>query len=332
LLNLCKNCGMPDTRPGSLFKNGVCQPCINFTAKKQIDFTARQAQLKNIAELTKARKANYDCIVAVSGGKDSFCIVEGVLKLGLKPLLVTVCDEFTKTEAGKRNFNAISEKFGLNHLIFRHSPAEFVAQTRHDFFRTLHPLKWIEEKIYKTPVNIAKSMGIPVVFFGENSAFEYGSAETLDLLHPSTTDDVSVYFYFAFEPYSEIGNLKKAQSLGFKSLFDTQEWHRQGSIDDYTQIDSIGYIIQLWTKFPKFGFQRVTDIATRMVRSGSMTRETADQLIKDNDYICDPAAKADFCRAINITENMFDRAVDGHANTSIITKDNAGLWRRKDLI
>ena len=72
--------------------------------------------------------------------------------------------------------------------------------------------------------------------------------------------------------------------MGFKQLSDFDDWQRQGSIDDFTQIDSKGYMIQHWTKFIKFGFQRVSDMACRFVREGKLTKEQALQLIKDSDY------------------------------------------------
>jgi hypothetical protein len=68
-----------------------------------------------------------------------------------------------------------------------------------------------------------------------------------------------------------------------------------------------------------------------MVRKNQMTKEMADLLIKEKDYICDPAAKNDFCSALDITEEHFDKVVDQHANKDILVKDVNGNWRRKDL-
>ena len=133
-------------------------------------------------------------------------------------------------------------------------------------------------------------------------------------------------------PYSNIDSLEQAEKMGFKQLSDFDDWQRQGSIDDFTQIDSKGYMIQHWTKFIKFGFQRVSDMACRFVREGKLTKEQALQLIKDSDYICDPLAKKDFCRTIGITVQEFDETVDKFANKDILVKDANGKWRRKDLL
>lgn len=330
-MKICIKCGMPDTRPGSDFENGVCLACRNYENRQNIDFTERQQLLNEICEKRITEKGEYDCLCPVSGGKDSTVIVAELVKLGMRPLLVTITDEFTHTQAGMHNVKNIAERFNLDHIIFRNAPQTFKNETLKDFKNKLHPLLWIEEKIYTIPIRIAKLYKIPLVFFGENFRYEYGSSDTLDLLHPLSDDETKVYFFFAFHPYNEMETMKKAKEYGFRDLEDYSEWFRQGNVENFTQIDSIAYIIQLWTKFPKFGFQRVSDIASRMVRKGQITKQQADLLIKEKDYICDPAAKRDFCTTIGITEEYFDEIVDKHANKDILVKDVNGVWRRKDL-
>lgn len=330
-METCIKCGMPNTRPGSDFKNGVCLACRNYEMRGDINFSERQQLLKEICNKRIAEKGEYDCLCPVSGGKDSTLIVATLVELGMKPLLVTVTDEFTHTKAGLHNVKNIAEKFNLDHIIFRCAPQTFKEETLKDFENEMHPLKWIEEKIYSIPIKIANLYNIPLVFFGENSGYEYGSSDTLDLLHPSSNDQTKVYFLYAFYPYDEIQTMIKAKEFGFKDCDDFSEWFRQGNIENFTQIDSIAYIIQLWTKFPKFGFQRVSDMASRMVRKGQITKQQADLLIKEKDYICDPAAKRDFCNTLDITEDYFDKIVDKHANKDILVKDVNGVWRRKDL-
>lgn len=330
-MEICVKCGMPNTRPGSNFLNGTCLACRNYENRSNVNWTERQAMLKEICRKRISEKGEYDCVCPVSGGKDSTVIVSELVNLGMKPLLVTVTDEFTHTKAGTHNVKNISEKFNLDHIIFRHSPQTFKENTLQDFEKELHPLRWIEEKIYATPIKIAKLYKIPLVFYGENSSYEYGSSNELELLHPASDEETKVYFFFAFYPYNERENHEKAKKYGFKDLDDFDEWFRQGNVENFTQIDSIAYIIQLWTKFPKFGFQRVSDITSRMVRKNQITKLQADLLVKEKDYICDPAAKRDFCNTLGITEDYFNKIVDKHANKDILVKDVNGNWRRKDL-
>jgi len=318
MTRLCSVCGFPlGTRPGLLEVNGVCGACVNNEAKKKMVadgvFAERQ---KWLSQYIKDNRTNekYDCVIAVSGGKDSHAIVKRLIENhGVKnPLLVSVTDEFTHTKAGKHNIDNLVNRYDLDLITFRCSPQTFKRETLKDFENELHPLKWIEEKIYAVPVEIAKAYGIKLVFFGENSSFEYGTSTELDIFHPNSDGNVNIVYMGAIYPYSITDSLEQARSIGFKDLDDFNEWPRQGSIDQFAQIDSIAYIIQLFTKHAKFGFQRVADIACRYVREGKLTREQARALIDEKDHICDPMAKTDFCQTIGITEEYFDEVVKKH--------------------
>jgi hypothetical protein len=328
-LRRCKTCGFPlDTRPGLKEKDGVCLACINNDKKKDIDFKERQRWLTKLIKEKKSGK--YDCLIAVSGGKDSHMIVKRLIENhGVKnPLLVSVTDEFTHTKAGKHNIDNLVNLYDLDLITFRCKPDTFKKETLKDFKESLHPLKWIEERIYDIPVEVAKNYKIPLVFYGENSAFEYGTSEELEIFHPASDNETSIIFMGAIYPYSITDSLAQAKEIGFKDLDDFCEWPRQGSIEQYTQIDSIAYIIQLWTKFVKFGFQRVSDIACRLVREGIYTKDQALIYIDMYDYICDPTARGDFCNTIGITRKEFDDIVDKHANKKLVEKVN-GEWKTR---
>lgn len=217
-------------------------------------------------------------------------------------LLVHVCDEFTPSEAGVYNLDNLVKTYNVDLMNFRCAPETFVEETKKSFFERLHPLEWIEKQIYKKPLKVAEAFNIPTVFMGENPAFEYGESEQCEIFHSASSEKEKVIFMGAIWPYSNTDSLREAREMGFKTLADFDDWQRQGSADPFTQIDSKGYMIHHWTKFIKFGFQRVSDMACRLVREGKLSREQAEQMIKDLDWICDPLAKKDFCRTIGITE------------------------------
>lgn len=332
MIRRCSRCGFPlDVRPRLLEKDGVCQMCINWDNRKNINFKERQKWLTEFIRDNKGDE-EYDCLVAVSGGKDSHTIVRRLIENhGINnPLLVTVTDEFTHTRAGKHNIDNLVTRYDLDSIVFRCKPQTFKRETLKDFENELHPLKWIEKKIYETPIEIAKKFNIPLVFYGENPFYEMGESENMTIFHPNTDKDTFIIFMGACYPYSITDSLNTAKEIGFKDLDDFNEWPRQGSMEQYTQIDSIAYIMQLWTKFVKFGFQRVTDIATRFVREGKLTKDQAEFYIREKDWICDPMAKADFCQTIGITEKYFDEVVDAHANKELVEKNSFGEWRLKE--
>lgn len=294
----------------------------------------RQEWLTEYIKENRNSNCEWDCVIGVSGGKDSCAIVKRLIEFhGVNnPLLVHVCDEFAPSEAGIYNLDNLVKTYNVDLINYRCAPRTFVEETRKAFLEELHPLKWIEQQLYAKPLEVAKAFDIPLVFMGENSAFEYGESEECEIFHPSSDEKTKVIFMGAIWPYSNIDSLEQAEDMGFKTLDDFDDWKRQGSAENFTQIDSKGYMMQHWTKFIKFGFQRVSDMACRLVREGKLTREQAVQMIKDSDWICDPLAKKDFCRTIHITEDEFDLTVDCFANTDILQKDANGHWRRKDLI
>lgn len=330
----CKSCGfILGTRPNSGEKDGECLACYNKSKKENINWEERQQWLTKFIKEKRNDASEYDCVVGVSGGKDSITIVKRLFEKHevSKALLVHVCDEFTKSKAGQHNLDLLVKSFNVDLMDFRFSPQEFIENTRSDFINHLIPLKWIEEKIYSKPLEIAKTFNIPLVFMGENYKFEYGESEDCEIFHPSSDENTSVIFMGSIWPYSNTDSLIEAKKLGFKTLDDFDDWFRQGSADSFTQIDSVGYMIHHWTKFIKFGFQRVSDLACRFVRENVLTKEQAEQKIKDFDWICDPYAKKDFCRTINISVKEFDEVIDKFANTDLLVKDSNGNWRRKDL-
>lgn len=330
----CRRCGfILNTRPNLKSVDGVCSACLNHDKKKNIDFLSRQRWLTDYIATNKTNP-KYDCLVAVSGGKDSTTIVRKLFEdHGVKKaLLVNVTEEFTHTRTGIHNLNNIVQRYNCDLLTYRINPHELAEHMVRELTEYLHPLKWLEEQIYQIPLEVARNYGIKLVFYGENAEFEYGSAESLDIFHPASDDQLKVIYMGAIYPYAAQEWYKMAKEVGFLDLNFFNEWQRHGQIENYSQVDSIGYNMGVWTKFVKFGFQRVSDMACRFVRDGVMSYEQGQSLIKQYDHVCDPSSKRDFCRTIGITEEYFDAMVDKHANRDLVVKDINGVWRRKDLL
>lgn len=331
----CDCCGfLLGSRPGLKDNGKTCLACLNVPLKQKIDFKKRQKWLTEYIEQNKNHDAEYDCIIGVSGGKDSHMIVKRLIENhGVNnPLLITVLDEFTQTKAGEHNIKNISEYFDLDHILFRHKPKTVKKEMLFNFENELNPLKGHDQRMVGfdgVVTKFAKLYGINLVFYGENAAFEYGNTDELEIFHPMSNDKIKYIFLGAIYPYSILDSLKEAKLVGFKDLADFQEWDRQGAIESYTQIDSIGYIAHQWCKFVKFGAQRCADIASRLAREGVITREQAIQHIIEKDHILDPRAKRDLCTTLGIDEEYFDNIVDKHANPQVVVKDINMLYKRK---
>ena len=75
MITFCKICLNPSTRPNAVFNNeGVCSACLyeNSKLNKQ-QWLERDQKLNKIVNWAKKNKtSSYDCIIPISGGKDSY--------------------------------------------------------------------------------------------------------------------------------------------------------------------------------------------------------------------------------------------------------------------
>ena len=104
----CRSCLFPNTKPDLHFnEDGECNACTNYKNRNQINWNERLNQLKDILKKYKSTKSAYwDCIIPVSGGKDSTYQVIKMLEHGMNPLCVTAttCD---LSEIGRSNIDNI---------------------------------------------------------------------------------------------------------------------------------------------------------------------------------------------------------------------------------
>ena len=360
----CRKCTMPDTRPGSIFDDeGVCQACRNYEKRKTIDWKGRRQELLRLCDKYRREDGYYDCLIAVSGGKDSHFLVHTMkMEMGMNPLLLTVGDPFTKTAAGLSNYRNLGDSFGCDHIMFNLSIDLFRRVTRTAFEELGEPLRFVEAAIYTVPLKMAMKLGIALIVFGENAAYEYGttdkescsalasimrifdsvgvdfwlqrgvSRKEVNAITPPTDQELKAaqpepIFLSYFIPWSSVQHLHVARRCGFIDL--AHEWKREGCIEDFEQIDSVGYMVHLWLKYPKFGFQRASDIASRRVREGLLSLSEARRLILEHDHKLDQKAMADFAGLLGYTPTQFYDIVDRFWNQQIFER-NEGPWKPRE--
>ena len=280
----CKNCLMPNTRPGSVFTFGICQACVNYERRKAINWQEKKQELKEKIQGSR-------CLIAVSGGKDSHWITAQIDDLGA-PNFETICvhDVFTTSNAGKHNLKNLRELHNRPHWDWYPPKEDFITNTRRDFEETGEPLAWIETMIYQVPLQFKEKMGFDYLIFGENSSVEYGGQNTIP--------GIDVIYMSDYMEWDDIEHYEKAKTMGFKDLTYYTDWKREHLPEPFSQIDSFAYVVHLWLKYPKFGFQRVADICSRRVRAGYMSKEEAEEMIAEHDHQIDQQALNDFCSTL----------------------------------
>lgn len=320
MIRYCKRCVMPDTKPDLYIdEEGICNACRSFEKRKTVDWDARRQELLQVLEKYRSNNgSNWDCIIPVSGGKDSTFQTVRMLQLGLNPLCVTAttCD---LSEIGRRNIENIKQ-MGVDYVEF--SPNKQIRRKLNRLGLTqVGDISWPEHVgIFTIPVRAAVQFGVPLIVWGENSQNEYGGPaaasennvlnrrwleefggllglrvsdliglEGIEAKHliPYTypTDEelqragVTGLFLGYYIPWDGYSNALLAQAHGFSTLQTTVE----GSIVNYENLDNHQTGIHDYFKFLKFGFGRATDIACLHVRRGRISRLDALELVHRHD-------------------------------------------------
>ena len=367
-MRFCARCVMPDTRPGIVFdEQGICSACRAYERRSTVDWETRWHELEALCDRHRGKGASgYDCIIAVSGGKDSHFQTH-IMKerMGMHPLLVSVEDNFPMTEAGKHNIRNISEVFGCEIISLKPNIRIQKKLMRIMFEKYGKPTWFIDRLIYTYPLHMAVKWDIPLLVYGENVSYEYGgigavesasaknqifngvasdvpeedflnndvSKADLSLCRPPSAEDMAklepIYLSY-FLPWNSYSNYLFAKSVGFHDL--THEWNRTHNVECFDQVDSRAYTVHYWLKYPKFGHQAATDYASRFIRYGLINRQEAKELVKEHDHDLDPLALRDFCDFCGYSEREFWGIVERFYNRNLFAKDFLGRWVLKSSV
>ncbi|MHB2168632.1 N-acetyl sugar amidotransferase [Alsobacter sp. R-9] len=365
MLRYCTSCLYPETKPDLWFDDaGTCSACIAFRNRPAVDWASREQQFKSITDRYRCEDgSNYDCIVPVSGGKDSTYQVIKLLQHGLNPLCVTSTTD-SLSAIGRRNLENIS-RLGVDHVEV--TTNRVVRRTMNRIcLAEIGDISWPEHvTIFTIPVRIAVQMRIPLIVWGENPQHEYGGPATAqsdsvltrrwleefggllglrvadlvgqegigkrDLIQFTYPTDeelraagVTGIFLGYFFPWDGYQNALIAQGFGF----ETSPVLVEGSLANYENLDNHQTGIHDYFKYLKFGFGRATDIANNHIRRGRLTRRDAVDLIRRHDgaypATCLGKPLDDILGEISMPREEFDAVCDRFTNKKLFRTDNRG--------
>ena len=343
---------LPDTRPGVLLDDdGLCRGCRNADAKRLIDWEARARAFEDLAEDAKARATNHDCEIPVSGGKDSYWQVVRCLEHGLRPLCVTYVYP-GRTALGEQNLRRLVE-LGVDHRELRVDPEverRFIAKA---FRRNGISGLVTHMAVYAWPMQIAVAQRIPLVVYGENTAFEYGSEDDsligsrvdrrwlarFGVTAGTTAEDwvdedlsardleaffrpsdeecaasgVQAVFLGHFFPWDPERSLEIARRHGFEAR---EEGPRVGHYD-YVNIDDDMIGVHHHAKWFKFGITRSWDTVSMEIRAGRMDRGDAIDLLRERGAETPWPDIATFCEYLGMSEPEYFATLEQFRNREI---------------
>ena len=366
----CKRCLFPDTKPDLYFDDeGVCDACRSAERKhgieNSIDWEAREQAFNTLIDEAKSRaKGGYNCIVPVSGGKDSTWQVYAMKKIhGMNPLAVTF-DQFDQTDTGRYNLD-ILRAIGVDHVHFTLNPNVVKSLVRKGFEVVGDPY-WVNHVgMFSVPFQFAVKMGIPLVMFGENPQFEYGgpapsrdnmkldrrwrqefglmrgfreedmvddevSMTDLRMLEFPTDEemaaaDVLGTFYGHFFKWDASVHTEFVKQFGWKPLPQAPA----GSWVDYENCDMKFIDIRERIKYLKFGYGRATDQLNIELRGGRIERAEALAIAKRTDGAVDENNIREFCEFIDIDREDYDDIMDSFVNHDIFERGPNGEWQSR---
>jgi len=356
---------MPETKPDLFIDSeGVCNACRSYEKRKEVDWDKRKSELISILEQHRCKKGNnYDCLIPVSGGKDSHFQAIKMLELGMNPLCVTATTDKLST-IGRRNIENI-KKLGVDYIEVTTNP--IIRRKINKLALTqVGDISWPEHvAIFTIPVRVATQFNIPLIIWGENSQNEYGGPaadsenqvltrrwleefggllglRVSDLIgqagiekkhliqYSYPTDEelnkagVTGIFLGYYIPWDGYSNAFIAQAYGFETYAKIVE----GSVVNYENLDNCQTGIHDYFKFLKYGFGRASDLVCLHLRRGRIMREEALKLIK----MCDGKfpleylgySLDDILKEIDLSLEEFIKICDRFTNKRLFICDTKG--------
>jgi pseudaminic acid biosynthesis-associated methylase len=359
-MKYCAKCTTPSTRPHLIFdEQGICDACRNAEKKhnkeKGIDWDARFEELKQILNKYKRNDGYYDCLIPVSGGKDSTFQVYMMKKLGMNPLAVTFA-QCSITKIGQHNLDNLAE-LGVDHIIFRPNRKAYRKLFKIGFEKFGDSCYPCHLGIHTIPFQIAVKMNIPLIIWGENTQLEYGGKmsnqnildkkfrDTYQLIGYSPEEllengfkkqEIQPYIYPSDEELKKIGvagiflgyyikwDARKQVEIVKKLGFQPRDRRAEGSYIGYENVDEKFVRIHDYLMWLKFGFGRTTTQTSIDIRNKRMTRQQAIDLVRKYDNEKPQEYFDEFCEFVGKTPEEADEIFDKFTNKKIFKTDEQG--------
>lgn len=364
-MQVCKRCLYTSQHPLYLTfdEEGICSGCRIHEEKDVLDWAERGEKLRSILNSYRNLSGNnYDCIIPVSGARDSYFIVHVIKNIyGMNPLLVTYNKHYN-TATGIRNLANLRIRFDCDIMTLTVNP-EIVKKITRSTLRRFGSMYWhciAGQTVF--PVQMATKLKIPLIVWGahqgidqvgmfshldevemtrkyrkEHDLMGFEAEDLIDDFDNITENDILSFCYPDNEVLERVGvrgiylnnyvrwNSRK-QHEQMIQLYNYETLAQDRTFDTYHDADCWNYSdVHDYIKFLKQGYGKVTDHACREIRLRQMTRHEAVNLVKNHQCRL-PKNLHHFLSWLGITENSFHYIVDQHRNKLFWERDSNWVW------
>ena len=369
----CKRCVYPQLAVNlNLDEEGICSSCRTFEKFEALTpefWDRRRRRFERILEeALKNNTSNYDCIVPVSGGKDSYYQTHVMVsQYGLKPLLVTYHGNNYLPE-GDYNRDRMRHVFNADHLVFGPSVAVLKKLNRL-CFRKMGDMNWHAHcGIMTVPIIAAVRYGIRLIIWGETAWDISGMYEPDDLVefsarvrheHALRGYEWCDLMNDPVDPLTEkdmlwarYPNDKEILKVGVQGLYIgnffkwdpnrhakmVQEQYGWRPADKpfertYRQFSNLDDRYENGAhdllKFIKFGYGRASDHASKDIRTGYITRTQGIEMVRKYDHVVSSDLTY-WLNYVGLSEEEFWRVADTFRDPRV-WRIEGGEWVKDNI-
>jgi N-acetyl sugar amidotransferase len=366
-MKVCRRCLYPENHPLNIVfdDQGICSGCRVHEEKDYLDWIERGQRLEAILARYRGKApGRHDCVVPVTGARDSYFIVDLLVrKCGMNPMLVSYNRHFN-THRGIRNLAYLRTHFDGDYMQSTVSPQRAKAITR----ETIHRMGSIYWQVLAGqtvfPVQIAVRFKIPLVIWGAHQGVDqvgmFSHLDEVEMTRKYRCDhdlmgveaedlvggveglsesDMVPFMYPHDRELSRVG--VRGIYLNNYVRWDTKVQHEamlarygyeavpmERTFDTCNDVDCLHHSgLHDWVKTIKCGYGRVTDHASREIRLRRMTREQGLEMVARYEDV-PPRDKPVFLDWVGLSEEEFDREIERFRNLDVWEQRGEGWARR----
>jgi N-acetyl sugar amidotransferase len=364
-MKYCVRCLYPSNHPLNIHfdEHGLCSGCRVHEEKDNLDWKIRERKLADLfTRYRNKSQSNYDCVVPVSGARDSFFIVHTLKNVyGMNPLLVTYNKHYNSLE-GIQNLRYLRTVFDCDIITLTLDPRLVKEITRYTI-ANLGSIYWhclAGQTVF--PVRVAVGYKIPLIVWGVHQGIDqvgmYSHLDEVemtrkyrkehDLMGLEAEDLVDKSIALTEKKLSPLfyPHDKEIEAVGVRGIYlgnflrwDSKKQHEnmlqkfnyitaplQRTFDAYNDVDCLHYSgLHDYIKFIKHGYGKISDHVSREIRLGRISRSDGIEIVKKYRDI-KPFDLDLFLKWIDLSENDFFACIDQFRSKEAWLKSGAG-WQ-----